>query len=73
MTLNMLFRSAFPVILQSPINCGAFAMVTGLILVPVVSLFTKKPDKKSLDSMFACYEQAVLVPAKEALGDDVKE
>ena len=72
MTLNMFFRSAFPTVLQSPINCGAFAMIAGLILVPLVSLFTKKQDEKTVDGMFECYEQTVVVAAKEALGDDVK-
>ncbi len=70
MVLNMLFRSSFPQALQSPINCGAFAMVSGLILVPVVSLFTKKIDKADVDSMFACYESKVLVSAKDALGEE---
>ena len=28
----------------SPINCGAFAMVLSLIIVPIVSLFTKSVD-----------------------------
>ena len=45
MCLNLVSNStgafAFPTLLQSPINCGAFAMVAGLIIVPVVSLFTK--------------------------------
>ena len=31
MVLNMLVRSAFPAFLQSPINCGAFAMLAGLV------------------------------------------
>ncbi len=70
MTLNMIARSAFPAMLQSPINCGAFVMVLGLIVVPIVSLFTKKPDKDKVEEMFSCYEQKVSVPAKEALGED---
>ncbi len=70
MTLNMIARSAFPAMLQSPINCGAFVMVLGLIVVPVVSLFTKKPDKDKVEKMFSCYEQKVSVPAREALGED---
>ena len=41
MVLNLVAGSHFPALLQSPINCGAFAMLTGLIIVPVVSLFTK--------------------------------
>ncbi len=53
MTLNMLFRSSFPAMLQSPINCGAFTMLAGLIIVPLVSFFTKKPDHELLEAAFA--------------------
>lgn len=63
MVLNLFFRSSFPVILQSPINCGAFAMLAGLIIVPVVSLLTPKPEKKMVDDAFACYDKQV--PAKQ--------
>ena len=63
MTLNLFFRSAFPVILQSPINCGAFAMLAGLIIVPVVSLITPQPKKEMVDGAFACYDKTV--PAKQ--------
>lgn len=54
MIANMLFKEAFPEILQSPINCGAFAMVAGLVIVPVVSLITPKLDKAKVDSVFIC-------------------
>ena len=57
MVANIFFRASFPTWLQSPINCGAFAMLAGLIIVPVVSLFTPKPDKDLVDSAFACYEK----------------
>ena len=70
MTLNFLFRDIFPVILQSPINCGAFAMVGSLILVPVVSMITKKPDEDLVNRCFSCYDRKVLVSVKEALSDD---
>lgn len=53
MILNMLFRAYFPAILQSPINCGAFAMIGSLIIVPVVSAFTKKPDENTIKKCFA--------------------
>ena len=69
MILNMFFRSSFPAVLQSPINCGAFAMLAGLVIVPVVSLITKKPDKQLVDDMFSCYESKVTVSAKKALGE----
>ena len=72
MILNMLFRSKFPTILQSPINAGAFCMIAGLIIVPVVSLFTKKPDAKLVEDAFACYNTKVSVPQYEALSDEEK-
>ena len=70
MILNMLAKPYFPTLLQSPINCGAFAMLTGLIIVPVVSCFTKAPDKSMVENAFLCYDKKVLVSAKEALGDN---
>ena len=69
MLANMLVRSSFPALLQSPINAGAFCMIAGLIIIPVVSLFTPKPDQKVVDDAFACYEEKVLVPQSEALGE----
>ncbi len=59
MFANMLFKSSFPEILKSPINCGAFAMLSGFIIVPLVSLFTKAPDKKFIDDAFACYNRPI--------------
>ena len=43
--------------LASPINAGAFAMLFGLIIVPIVSLITKqKPeDKENTERVFECY------------------
>ena len=70
MTANIFWREMFPKFLQSPINAGAFCMIAGLVLVPLVSLITPKPDKKVVDDAFACYEEKVLVPQREALGDD---
>ena len=69
MLANMFFKSSFPQILQSPINCGAFAMLGGLIIVPVVSLLTSAPDSKTIDSIFSCYEATVSVPITEALSN----
>lgn len=69
MILNMLFRSSFPTLLQSPINCGAFAMLAGLVIVPVVSLFTPKLSKEKVDEAFSCYDKRIEVPVSMALGD----
>lgn len=57
MIANMLFRAQFPELLRSPINAGAFAMIAGLIIVPVVSLFTKKPDDALVEDAFSAYER----------------
>lgn len=69
MILNMVNKSLFPAFLQSPINCGAFAMVAGLVLVPVVSVFTAKPDRKMVEDAFACYQKTVSVYQKTTLGN----
>ena len=68
MLLNLFAKQLFPVILQSPINCGAFAMLAGLIIVPVVSLLSPKPDKKLVDDAFSCYDKKTTVDQKTALG-----
>lgn len=68
MVLNIFFRPSFPKIMQSPINAGAIAMIVGLIIVPLVSLITPKPDKKLVDDAFACYDKETVVAQKTALG-----
>ncbi len=64
---NIFFR-----FFTSPINCGAWAMVGGLILVPVISLVTPKMDGKRLDSIFACYDESVTVTKRVYLKEDEK-
>ena len=56
----------------SPINAGMLAMVSGLVIVPLVSLFTKKPDQAAVNEMFSCYDRTVVVHATTALGEDEK-
>ena len=56
--------------LASPINAGAFCMIAGLVIVPLISLITPKPDKAVVEDAFACYEEKVLVPQREALADE---
>ncbi len=53
--------------IESPINAGAAAMLAGLLVVPVVSLVTKKPDPKITDGIFACYEEKVTITKKRSL------
>lgn len=70
MIWNMLSRSSFPEILQSPINCGVIAMLGGFIIVPLVSLVTKKPDSDMIEDIFSCYNETVTVYKKSSLGDN---
>ena len=67
MMYNMLFRSTLPEIMRSPINCGVIAMLSGLAIVPLVSLFTPKPNAQLVEDTFACYEKKVPVTQKTSL------
>ena len=69
MLANIFIKSSFPVVLQSPINAGAFCMIAGLIIVPVVSLITPKLPQQHLDQVFSCYDRKVLVTVKDSIGD----
>ena len=55
---------------SSPINAGVLAMVLGLVIVPVVSLFSKVKGKDEVDKMFDCYESTVTVPASTSLTEE---
>jgi hypothetical protein len=68
MIVNMLAGGMFPTLLRSPINCGAFAMLAGLIIVPVVSMFTQKPDVNCVEEIFSCYDKEITVAQKTSLG-----
>lgn len=47
---------------------GVFAMVGGLILVPIVSLLTQKTLPENIEEKFECYEQSVVTNKKDSLG-----
>ncbi len=71
MIANIFFKPYFPTLLQLPINAGAFCMLAGLVIVPVVSLISKAPKKDVIDNAFSCYEKKVLVSQKESIGEVV--
>ena len=73
MLANIVVKSSFPAFLQSPINAGAFCMIAGLVLVPLVSIFTPAPDKAHVDSVFSCYERTVTVSVTDSIGDRVED
>ena len=53
--------------IESPINAGAFAMVAGLIIVPIVSFVSPKMDKTTLDKIFICLEEKILVSKRKSI------
>lgn len=46
----------FKINILSPINAGVFAMLVGLVIVPVVSAFTKVKDNEYVEEIFSCYK-----------------
>ena len=58
---------SLPKLLQSSANVGVIAMVMSIILVVVISLFTKQPDKEKVEEMFSCYDKKVTVSQKDSL------
>lgn len=52
---------------KSSINSGVIAMLGSLVIVPLVSIFTKKQDKNTLTRMFMCFEEKVNVKKKQSL------
>lgn len=68
MIVDMAIPSILPAFMQSPINCGSIAMLAGLVIVPVVSLLTPKPEQQFVDGVFSCYEKTNVVEQKTALG-----
>lgn len=54
----------------SPVNAGAIAMIAGLVVVPIVSLITPKPDKNKVDDIFECLDEKVTVERRVALPEE---
>lgn len=71
-TLKILPLPIFEGQLASPINSGAFTMLAGLVIVPVVSMFTKKPDK-GIDELFEVFDETVTVKRSTALSANEDE
>ena len=65
---NMFFK-----FFASPINCGAWAMIGGLIIVPIVSLVTPKLSKEKIDSIFECYDESVTVTKRVYLKEEEED
>ena len=68
--INMFPATKF---IQSPINAGAAAMIAGLVVVPLVSLFTPKMEDGEIKVVFDCFEEKHMVEQKYALPDADEE
>ena len=55
---------------NSAINAGMLAMLAGLVIVPLVSLCTKKQIPAGTEKMFACYDATVTVPVSTSLNKE---
>lgn len=51
---------------------GVFAMVGGIVIIPVVSLLTQKTRPENAEEMFVCYTKTKTVEVTDSLGDDEK-
>ena len=67
---NFQFPTGLPINLASPINAGAFAMIFGLVIVPLVSVITPKLNRKVVDHAFEGYDIAVAASQKKILPAD---
>ena len=54
-------------VFKNSLHSGVFAMVGGLVIVPIVSLLTGKHKPENTDELFSCYEEQVTVSAKTSL------
>ena len=66
-----LFKPSTPIlsfVFTNSLYSGVFAMVGGLILVPIVSLLTQKTLPKNINEKFNCYNATVTTTVTNSLG-----
>ena len=57
-------------IFQNSLYSGVFAMLSSLIIVPVVSILTQSTAPKETEDMFSCYDVTVTVHSRTSLEDE---
>ena len=57
----------------SSIVAGAIAMIGSMIIVPIVSVITPKPDTGHINDIFECYEEKIVVTKKRSLAEKATE
>ena len=70
MLINLKALPNFLGMLSNPIYAGAFCMLLGLVIVPIISFITPKTDGAIVDNAFVCYNKTVTVRQTETLGDE---
>ncbi len=55
-------------VFRNSLYSGVFAMVGGLIIVPVVSLLTNKTKPENTEEIFSCYDVTIPVDVTDSLG-----
>jgi SSS family solute:Na+ symporter len=63
----------FVPLFESSIVAGSIAMIGGLIIVPIISLITKKPDTEHINDIFECYDEKITVTKKRSLAEKAIE
>ncbi|MEE1219454.1 MAG: sodium:solute symporter [Ruminococcus sp.] len=56
------------IVFKNSLQSGVFAMVGGLILVPIVSLFTQNTLPRNVKAKFECYDEKVVTTKNDSLG-----
>lgn len=59
----------FSAIFKTSLHSGVYTMLASLVIVPLVSILTRKGIPSKIDDMFACYDTTVMVPVKQVLTD----
>ena len=58
----------FGFVFTNSLYSGVFAMIGGLLIVPIVSLLTQKTLPSNIDEKFSCYDAKVVTNKKDSLG-----
>ena len=61
--------SVLAFVFTNSLYSGVFAMVGGLVIVPVVSLLTQKTKPSNVEAIFECYNDKKTVEITDSLGD----
>lgn len=67
--VGLTISNLFVGFIESPINAGAAAMAAGLLVVPIVSLFSGRMEKEKVDDIFSCYDEKVTISKKRSLNE----